>query len=108
MRPFGLKLWKGLPENAAGLPQAAGQPRAASRFQVARNLPQGKTPEPKLGRVYSHQTVQPKNILENSNPKTRLKPMLNKPGSIKLWLKINLPIFVVPVLSKSMAAIIGP
>nr|DAQ42911.1 MAG TPA: Protein of unknown function (DUF2497) [Caudoviricetes sp.]DAU92866.1 MAG TPA: Protein of unknown function (DUF2497) [Caudoviricetes sp.] len=34
--------------------------------------------------------------------------MLKRPGIIKLWLKMNLPILVEPVLSKSIAAIIGP
>ncbi|EDJ91321.1 hypothetical protein CGSHi22421_04438 [Haemophilus influenzae R3021] len=34
--------------------------------------------------------------------------MLNKPGSIKLWFKMYLPILVVPVVSKSRDAMIGP
>ena len=38
----------------------------------------------------------------------RLNAMLNKPGIMKLWLKMNLPILVEPVVSKSIAAIIGP
>ena len=39
-------------------------------------------------------------------PKIILNTMLNKPGIMKLWLKINLPILVVPVRSKSIDAIV--
>ena len=34
--------------------------------------------------------------------------MLNKPGSIKLWFKMYLPILVVPVVSKSRDATLFP
>ena len=49
-----------------------------------------------------------RNSSANSSPKARLKAMLSSPGSMKLWLKMKRPMRVVPVVSKSMEAMIGP